>query len=317
MRKLNVAVITITLTITTVLSANLVQAASETLVVPYASGPWGPVTERTYTGRVTIEVSGSGQAAGTSYSDAFYRFTDEYGRLLKYPVAANEFGLYINQVSAVSYIGSIPRYTSTHNYKFTINVSDVYLHFQVGVGDEFVNDNSGRMIVTLSQDRPSRDVAGDNNLYVPYPAAESWRENGGFHEAWGPLGMAQDFGPNPGASCPTRNSIDTEHHILAMRGGTVIRVNTSQAWVAIDHGQGLIGFYLHVGNVEVREGQRVYNTTVLGNPSRLPNLLGFDATGCHVHVAFATYDRRPPTVGQFEPNRVNWASTFPNLMPHN
>lgn len=44
----------------------------ETLTIPFASGTTGVRTSNSYTGPVTLTVSGTGQAAGCQYSDAFY-----------------------------------------------------------------------------------------------------------------------------------------------------------------------------------------------------------------------------------------------------
>ena len=151
------------------------------------------------------------------------------------------------------------------------------------------------------------------NSYVrPYPTAETdWRRTQGDHTAWewedGYNGVANDFAPAPpndGAS------IRAERTVLPMAGGKVVKVNSGQYWLAVDHGNGDIGFYLHVANIKVHEGDNVTANTARGNPSSL----GFNATGVHVHVAIAKYAlSAPPRVGDWNPNASWWARSFPGF----
>jgi hypothetical protein len=90
----------------------------------------------------------------------------------------------------------------------------------------------------------------------------------------------------------------------------VVNTDPSQCWVAIDHGNGEISFYLHVANIEVFPGTPVTSSTAIGNPSRLC----FNATGIHVHLAFATYTASSPArVGEWDPDSATWARSFPTL----
>lgn len=296
-------------------------AASETLYVPYTDGPFGPLTGNVYSGAVTIDVTGYGQAAGSQYSDAFYIFTNSDG-IIRVPEAG--FGLLINEQPASHYLGSTPSYRADHHYRFTINVKNSRLRFQFGVDDLYTGDNAGGLTVTVSSGGiPNTPPQAGIGLLVPYPSNEDWARtagstypNGEPHYAWEwpepGLGVAHDYAPT-GVKCKDGDTvltlIDYNHHVVSMGAGTVIRVDVDGAWLAIDHGRGRIGFYLHVGNIQVREGQRVSPSTDLGSPS----VLGGYATGCHVHVAIATYVT-PPKVGQWNPNHANWSADFPDLV---
>jgi murein DD-endopeptidase MepM/ murein hydrolase activator NlpD len=89
----------------------------------------------------------------------------------------------------------------------------------------------------------------------------------------------------------------------------VIKVDARNAFVAIDHGSGLIGFYLHVYPIAVAQGSNVNTVTSIGSPS----MKGGYATGCHIHLAFATYRGRSPAVGSWNPNSATWLRGFPAL----
>jgi len=119
---------------------------SETVVAPFASGPSAVTTSNTYSGLINIVVSGTGQAAGTQFSDAFYLFTNTI--CLK---PANEFGLVINRQIASNLFSpgqQIPAFSAGHTYSFLINAPGGVLTF--GVGDTFTTDNAGSFTITIS-----------------------------------------------------------------------------------------------------------------------------------------------------------------------
>lgn len=132
------------------------QGGEEQLTVSYRShGPDSPVrTQRTYSGTVTVIVSGTGQAAGSQHSDAFYIFGDAYGRS-QTVMPANEFGLYINGRPAAEAGGSRPSYQSSHGYTFTINTQGQPLTF--AIGEHGLSDNSGSLHITVREHRQPRD----------------------------------------------------------------------------------------------------------------------------------------------------------------
>lgn len=77
----------------------------ETLTVDFTNGTTPTTTTNSYSGCFNIEVTGFGEAAGTQYSDAFYRFTDSAHNELADPVhyklgyGDNNFALIINGAS--------------------------------------------------------------------------------------------------------------------------------------------------------------------------------------------------------------------------
>jgi serine/threonine protein kinase len=120
---------------------------NETVVVPLASGPRAVTSSKAYSGLINIVVSGTGQAAGTQFSDAFYLLTNTIS-----PPPANEFGLFINGQIASNLFSphqQIPDFSpSRHTYSFQINAPGGRLTF--GVGDTFTSDNTGSFTITIS-----------------------------------------------------------------------------------------------------------------------------------------------------------------------
>ena len=125
-------------------------AAQEVLVVPFTSGTTGVLTTQSYNGNVEVTISGSGQASGTQWSDAFYIYTNSSGQPITpwHPTEQYNWSLWINSGPVDNFVASIPPYNPTHIYTFTINVSPGYLNF--GVGDAIANDNTGSYTVTLT-----------------------------------------------------------------------------------------------------------------------------------------------------------------------
>ncbi len=136
--------------------------ASETVKAPFTEGPSAVTTANTYSGKVKIDITGVGQAAETSYSDSFYRYTDNGTKIA--PVSANEFGLYINGKPAQSLFPSsqdIPSYNQDHSYSFTIDAPNGALTF--GVGDTFTVDNTGSYNITISELSGNCDIVPPSN----------------------------------------------------------------------------------------------------------------------------------------------------------
>jgi hypothetical protein len=114
----------------------------ESLVVPFKGGPQAVTTANTYSGIVTLTVTGIGQASGTAYTDAFYLLTDYAGNPVP-PTVPNGWTLAINgQLAKVLIPGQqIPAYRSDHLYTFQINAPGGRLTF--GVSDTYTADNTG------------------------------------------------------------------------------------------------------------------------------------------------------------------------------
>ncbi|MEO1374816.1 MAG: choice-of-anchor U domain-containing protein, partial [Cyanobacteria bacterium J06635_10] len=122
---------------------------SEKIKAPFSGGPSAIKTTNSYSGLVEIDITGTGQAAGASFSDSFYRFSDSTGSEIT-PVLANEFGLYINGEPAEVLFPqsqSLPTYSSDHSYTFMIDAPGGALTF--GVGDTYTIDNTGFYDITI------------------------------------------------------------------------------------------------------------------------------------------------------------------------
>ena len=123
---------------------------SEILTVPFTGSYDAAYTQFSYNGRVFIRVFGTGQSAGTQYTDAFYLFADSDGRLHT-PEHPTDWILTINGDSAHYLIPNeqIPLCRSDHIYDFEIIVPEGNLSF--GVRDGFASDNTGNYAIVLCQ----------------------------------------------------------------------------------------------------------------------------------------------------------------------
>ena len=119
---------------------------SESLTVPFTST--GTPTANSYSGRVTISVSGVGQAGSTKYSDAFYYYIDASGTPMA-PVHPSCWVLYINNQPIDDFI-SVPPYDPNHSYTFQINVPTGQITFNVC--DPNHSDNTGQYYISVTQD---------------------------------------------------------------------------------------------------------------------------------------------------------------------
>ncbi len=140
--------LTLTLSIIATARVHALAATQEILSVPFVNGPNGKTTANSYTGNVAIYVSGTGQAAGAAFSDAFYIFTDGSGNPIT-PVHNPAFGLCINGQPVDNFLPVIPPFSgsSDHPYQFTITAPGGQLTF--GVCDTFTVDNTGSFTITV------------------------------------------------------------------------------------------------------------------------------------------------------------------------
>lgn len=125
--------------------------SGSSLVVPFAMGTAGVTTDLSYAGIVPVTVSGSGQASGGSWSDAFYVYTDHEGQEVPpwHPTTFYNWSLWINGAPADELVvGEIPPYNPAHVYTLEISAPGGLLHF--AVGDEAAADNTGAYTVTLA-----------------------------------------------------------------------------------------------------------------------------------------------------------------------
>ena len=112
-----------------------------------ASGQ-GVSTQHTYSGTVSIIVSGYGRASSPEYSDAFYIYTDTSGNPLSTPHTSTCLIMYINGNTADSSVG-LPNYESSHTYSVTMNVSQPGT-INFGICGQ-PSDHVGYLIVTVQQ----------------------------------------------------------------------------------------------------------------------------------------------------------------------
>jgi|SRR5450755_1805773 len=128
-------------------------ATQETLTVPFVNGINGTTTINSYTGFVTISVSGYGQASATQCSDAFYIYTDNSNvqGTCGNPITPyhDGFGLCINNQAVDNYVTAIPPYSSSHTYQFTISVGSSPQQLTFGVCDLYTSDNSGSFTIVV------------------------------------------------------------------------------------------------------------------------------------------------------------------------
>lgn len=122
---------------------------SETLSVSFTDPAPGQYTTYSYSGTVTITVSGYGQASSTQYSDAFYRYTDTSGNPLAEPGHPVCWVMNIDGEATDNFVAT-PSYSSSHVYTFTMTAPGGQLSFDVCDNDR--SDNTGSYSVTVTQD---------------------------------------------------------------------------------------------------------------------------------------------------------------------
>ena len=122
----------------------------ETLTIPWtvSGGVW---TTNSYSGHVSLTISGTGVAAGDILNDAFY--------LVDHVHEGCET-LFVTQVWLVGWSSprplanlipdGCPEYSSDHTYQVVIDLGDYEGPLAFGTGDVSVGDNSGELTVSLS-----------------------------------------------------------------------------------------------------------------------------------------------------------------------
>jgi uncharacterized protein YvpB len=151
------------LLIPTVTKVHAAQACTGTVEVLFTSGIAGVQTCQSFSGTVTISVSGVGRAAGDSWSDAFYIYSDQQGRPITpiHLTTLDNFVLWINGAHADNFVPQIPPYNASHSYSFVITAPGGPLTF--AVGDTYTADNSGSYTVAVTPGTSSTAVT----LQVP------------------------------------------------------------------------------------------------------------------------------------------------------
>ncbi len=127
----------------------------ESLVVPFDKLQ-PTLTRYKYHNKVMLIISGTGQAGGKSYSDAFYLYTDEQGE--PYPVPAKEaFDLEIDGQRAIITLGlrkNPPPLSSDHIYTVTYDVGATPRQIAFRISDRVVSDNTGEFMIKVFEVSP-------------------------------------------------------------------------------------------------------------------------------------------------------------------
>lgn len=129
----------------------------ENLTAPFTAGPTAVTTQRAYSGEITVTVSGYGEAAGTSCTDAFYGFagrgTGHCDSPADTPWLTHEYGLYINGAPATDWVDATPAYNDSHTYILHLHATGKPRTLTFGVGDLYTADNWGQFHVTVKHGR--------------------------------------------------------------------------------------------------------------------------------------------------------------------
>lgn len=136
-------------------------AASASAEVVYAlfDQPDGGVTVGTYSGIVSVTVSGVGQSLADLYNDAFYLLPagslPAFSGASYYELSFGVSALVPNTPSQAieNYIvGGVPAYSATHIYSFNLDTGSAIptlLHF--GVNDAIFSDTTGAFTIVVTQ----------------------------------------------------------------------------------------------------------------------------------------------------------------------
>ena len=167
----------------------------------------------------------------------------------------------------------------------------------LGSSPEFVRVFSDWFADPLLGNDQSHDpaLALTTGYSLPFPIGETWYYTGGPHNyvggipgclsgsacprPWSAVDIAQpEIIPCPGGSYPPNR------WITATKSGTVVQ--SSQALVVIDHGDGWRTYYSHVSSADRRGPGAIFQGDTLGHPS-CETEPGGSTSGVHVH--FASY----------------------------
>ena len=119
-------------------------ASAETVTVPFTNGG-GVYTSSTYSGDVTITVSGTGWSLGSCLNDAFYVFS---GCGAPY-YEASWYHLRINGGHPASQI-AVPPYSAAHIYTFTYTLPASPATVRFWVSDGNFSDNGGSYTIEIN-----------------------------------------------------------------------------------------------------------------------------------------------------------------------
>jgi hypothetical protein len=133
--------------------------ASAEVVYALFDQPDGGVTVGTYSGIVSVTVSGVGQSLADLYNDAFYLLPagslPAFSGASYYELSFGVSALVPNTPSQAieNYIvGGVPAYSATHIYSFNLDTGSAIptlLHF--GVNDAIFSDNTGAFTIVVTK----------------------------------------------------------------------------------------------------------------------------------------------------------------------
>ena len=120
-------------------------------------------------------------------------------------------------------------------------------------------------------------------LILPFLIGQRWSYTGGPHGAWEHDGARAALDFAPGSTKP--GCVDSQAWLVAMAPGLIVRTGAGMIIQDLD-GDGLeqtgwVLLYLHVSNMQVKPGDWVETSDLLGHPS----CEGGTATGTHLHIA--------------------------------
>ena len=119
------------------------------LVVPFVNRQ-GVTSTQSYSGPTPVTVSGTGQAQGKQFSDAFYLYTDTNGKAIT-PVHPKVNGLLcIDSKPIDSYVQAIPAYNPTHSYPISLNAPGGPLKLGACDVPTAFGDNTGNFTITFN-----------------------------------------------------------------------------------------------------------------------------------------------------------------------
>lgn len=130
--------------------AGLFPVIRETILVPFDKIE-PTYTKVDYSGVVTLQIFGSGQAGGKDYSDAFYLYKSGDGNPIS-PPHLREFDLTIDGQRAIDTLklsDNPPPYSPEHMYVVRYDVGSKPRPIAFRISDHNVDDNNGQFIIQI------------------------------------------------------------------------------------------------------------------------------------------------------------------------
>ena len=118
------------------------------LTVPFINTN-GVTSVQSYTGPTTITVSGTGQAQGKQFSDAFYLYANGKGQATSPVHSKGNGSLCIDSKPIDNYVQTIPTYNPEHTYTITLNAPGGPIKFGVCDAPANFGDNTGSFTITF------------------------------------------------------------------------------------------------------------------------------------------------------------------------